>query len=920
MLQYQFVARERELARLQSFLDPALSGNGRVVFVTGEAGAGKTALVTEFTRRAQDAHPDLVVAVGTCNAQTGVGDPYLPFREMLALLTGDVDARLAQGRITQDNAERLRGLLRVSGQVLVDLGPDLIDLLVPGVGLATRAGTFLAGKVGWLDRLEEISQRKAAGVAGTGLDQNRIFEQYTAVLRALAERQPLIVVLDDLHWADTSSVGLLFHLARSIGQSRILLIGTYRPEDVALGRRGAPIGPGERDRHPLESTLNELKRHHGDIWVSLGDVGESEGRGFVDALVDTEPNALGEDFRRALYRHTGGQPLFTVELLRDMQERGDPETGSGQALVRDAEGRWIVGPALDWGALPARVEGVIEERIGRLEKEMRQTLTVASVEGEDFIAEVVARVQQADERGLVRELSREVERRHRLIGARGVDRIGQTRLSLYQFRHSLFQRYLYDSLDEVERSYLHEDMGLVLEALYGERTGEVAVQLARHFQAAGLWEKAVEYLIQAGRGAIRLSANEEAIAHLRQGLDLLGKLPDSPHRTQQELMLQTNLGLAYIATRGFGAPEVGAAYNRALELCRAIGETPQLFPVLWGLWVFYLVQARLDTARELAEEMLRLGERTGDAALLLEGHWTLGDTLFWLGKFESAREHLEQAVALYDPAEHRAHAFIYGQDPGVSALIYLSFSLWFLGYADEALERSQASIRLARELEHPFSLAWALGCGAFVRHLRRDVIETLELADATIQVSTEYGHPFWLAAGTMMRGWTETQQGEVAADVAAGIEQIRQGLEIWRATGSVVVEPHWMGVLACAHAEAGDEEQALTLLDDAIALAAQNGEASSEIELHRLRGEVLLQASEENAADAEAAFRQAHDMARERNARARELQAAVSLARLWATQERKADAREVLAEGSGWFDEGADSADLREARAVLGEV
>jgi predicted ATPase len=913
MPQFQFVARKRELARLQSFLDQALAGEGQVVFVTGEAGAGKTALVTEFTRRAQETHPDLVVAIGTCNAQTGVGDPYLPFREMLGLLTGDVDTRLAQGRITQDNAERLRGLLRVSGQVLVDLGPDLIDLLVPGVGLATRAGTFLAGKVGWLDRLEEISERKSAGLAGTGLDQNRIFEQYTVVLRALASRQPLTLVLDDLHWADTSSVGLLFHLARSIGDSRILLIGTYRAEDVALGQRGLSTGSGERpstgsgqqDRHPLESALNELKRHHGDIWVNLGDVGEPEGRAFVDALVDTAPNSLGEDFRAALYRHTDGQPLFTAELLRAMQERGD--------LVRDARGRWVVGPTLDWRALPARVEGVIEERIGRLEKDMRETLTVASVEGEDFIAEVVARVQEVDERGLVRDLSREVERRHRLVGARGVDRIGQTRLSLYQFRHSLFQRYLYDSLDEVERSYLHEDMGLVLEALYADRAGEVAVQLARHFQAAGLWEKAVEYLVQAGQRAIRLSANGEAIAHLRLGLELLDRLPDSPHRTQQELMLQTNLGLAYIATRGFGAPEVGAAYNRALELCRAIGETPQLFPVLWGLWVFYLVQARLGTARELAEEMLRLGEDTGDPALLLEGHWTLGDTLFWLGEFEAAREHLEQAVALYDPAAHRAHAFIYGQDPGVSALIYLSFSLWFLGYPDEAMARSQESIRLARELEHPFSLAWALGCGAFVRHLRRDVTETLELADATIQVSTEYGHPFWLAAGTMMRGWAQTQQGERLA----GIEQIRQGLEIWRATGSVVVEPHWMGVLAYALAQAGDTEDALVLLDDAIALAAQNSEASSEIELHRLWGEVLLQASQENASEADAAFQRARDMARERNARSRELQAAVSLARLWASHGRQAEARAMLAEVVDWFGEGVDSADLREARAVL---
>ena len=360
-------------------------------FVTGEAGAGKTALVTAFARQAQEAQSELVVAIGNCNAQTGIGDPYLPFRELLALLTGDVEAKLRQGAITEGNASRLKGLLRTSGQVLVDLGPDLIDILVPGAGLATRAGTLVAEKAGWMEHLAELTEQKAAN--GASPDQNRIFEQVTDVLIALAARHPLLLVLDDLHWVDASSLELMFHLSRRIADSRILLVGTYRPDDVGLGRGG--------ERHPLEPVLNEMKRYLGEIQINLGQTEADEGRQFVDALLDAEPNRLGESFRTALYQHTQGHALFMTELLRDLQERGD--------LVQDQAGRWVAEAGLDWDVLPARVEGVIGERIGRLEDELREILTVGSVEGENFTAQVIARVQDVNERQLVRDLAQVLE-------------------------------------------------------------------------------------------------------------------------------------------------------------------------------------------------------------------------------------------------------------------------------------------------------------------------------------------------------------------------------------------------------------------------------------------------------------------------------------------------------------------------------
>jgi hypothetical protein len=411
-----FVAREHELAQLDGFLGQALAGQGRVVFVTGEAGSGKTALLQEFMRRAQEAHEGLIVASGNCNAYTGIGDPYLPFREILGLLTGDVEARWAAGAMTGEHARRLWNTLPLAAQALVEAGPDLIDTFVLRAALLERAMTCASGQADWLTRLGELVERKPTGPGVPSLQQIAVFEQYTRVLQALALPATLLLVLDDLQWADAGSINLLFHLGRRLAGSRILIVGTYRAEEVAIGRDG--------ERHPLVPVVNEFQRDFGDITVNLG---QAESRDFVEAFVDSEPNHLGSTFREMLYRQTRGHPLFTIELLRGLQERGD--------LVQDPEGHWVEGPTLDWETLPARVEAVIAERVGRLAQPLRAALRVASVEGEVFTAEVVARVRATDEREMLARLSGELDRRHRLIRAQSILRVDDQALSCYRFRH-----------------------------------------------------------------------------------------------------------------------------------------------------------------------------------------------------------------------------------------------------------------------------------------------------------------------------------------------------------------------------------------------------------------------------------------------------------------------------------------------------
>jgi len=896
-----FVARGRELAQLNGFLDRALVGQGSVVFVTGEAGSGKTALVQEFVRRAQEAHADLIAASGNCNAYTGIGDPYLPFRELLQLLTGDVEARWAAGAITAEHARRLWNMLPLAAQALAEAGPDLLDTFVPRAALLERLSTRAPGGADWLARLDGFVERKpATGHGALGLQQGALFEQYTRVLQALARQGPLLLVVDDLQWADLGSISLLFHLGRRLVGSRIVILGTYRAEEVAVGRDG--------ERHSLAPVLNEFRRDFGDVTVNLG---RAERRAFIDALLDSEPNRLGLPFREMLYRQTRGHPLFTIELLRGMQERGD--------LVQDPDGRWVEGPALDWETLPARVEAVIAERIARLARPLRAALRVASVEGEVFTAEVIARVQAAGEREVVGRLSGELDRKHRLVCAQGILRIDGQRLSHYRFRHILIQRYLYSTLDEVERVHLHEQVGTALEGLYGAQEqaaaiAAVAVQLALHFQKAKIVEKAIYYLHRAGERAVQLSAYEEGIAHLTRGLALLKTLPDSPERMQQELALQLALGMAWAGPKGYG-PEVEKAYGRARELCQQTGEMSQLCRIVGQLAALHYVRAEHQGARELGEEALSLAQQAENPLLVAAGHWRLGFISFALGEYTTARAHLKQMISFYVPQKHhRPLVSLRGSDAGVGALAYDACCLWCLGYPKQALKRSQEALSLARQLDHAYSLADVLCyAGCLFHGMRRDALALKDGAEELMRLSDEKGL-VWLSVGTCHRGAALTLLGLVQE----GMAQIREGMAVDKSMGVRLNLSGTLCSLAEAQAKAGQPEEGFTTLTEALALVEETDERYCEAELYRLRAELLLMQGDE--VEAEISLLKAIEVARRQQAKSWELRATTSLARLWQRQGRRDDARALLFEIYGWFTEGFDTPDLMEAKALLDEL
>jgi DNA-binding SARP family transcriptional activator/predicted ATPase len=890
-----FVTRERELAQLDKYLNACRSGLGQLVFVTGESGSGKTTLVHEFARRAEAAHADLIMASGICNAYTGSGDPYLPFREILNLLTGDVEAKMTAGMISPANASRLWNFMPASLPALFHYGPDLIDSFVPGTALQSRAVIAVPDGAEWLARLERLLDRHLDTGSNVGLGQDHIYEQFASVLLAMANERPLLLILDDLHWADVSSIGLLFHLSRRIRQSRILIVGAYRPEDGIRARKGQPS--------PLQGVLSEFKRSFGDIWIDLDRVTAAEGQQFVDALLDSEPNRLGTAFRQALFQYTEGHALFTIELLHALQERGD--------LGQDEAGMWVEKRAVNWETLPARVEGVIEQRVSRLSARLRQALRVASAEGEEFTAEVVARVQGLDEYELVRDLSGELAQEDRLVNAQPVQWVGAQQLSIYRFRHILFQKYLYHTLAEAERVYVHAKIASVLEAMYGEQAESIAIQLARHFQAARNINKAVDYLLQAGEQARRISANRVAIGHFKQGLASLRTLPDTLERVQRELALLLPLGNALIAVLGYADREVGETFSRAQELCHQIGATLYLTPVLRGLHRFFLTRGDAETAREIGEQLVSVVQAGHDPALLTEAQRALGITLWYCGELDAAQVCLERGMAHYSAQRHTAYVLLYGQDPGMVCLSYSAWALWFAGYPDQALKRSRQALGLAQELVHPYSLAQTLSLVAVLHQFRGEAPLVEEQAEAALALSSKHGFAYWSVASAMLRGWALTSRGN--PDI--GIEKMNEGLAAWRAMGIEVGRVYFLALLAQVYRKVGRHEEGLQIVDEALNNSSGVGRWI-EAELYRVKGELLVDL---NAAEseAEACFQQAIEIARRQGARSLELRAVASLSRLWQQEGKIREARQRLAEIYNWFSEGWDTADLKEAHALL---
>jgi class 3 adenylate cyclase/predicted ATPase len=844
----RFVGRQRELEQLRRALELAQEGRGQVVAVVGEPGVGKSRLCYEFKHLAQRS----CLVLETFAVSHGKASPLLPVIDLLK----------AYLQITPQDDERRRRE-RVTGKVLTldrrleDTLPYLSVLL--GVAEPTSA---LAG-------MDPEMQRR------------RTFEAMTRLLLRESLNQPLLVLVEDLHWLDRETEAWLHVLSERVAAAHILLLVNYRPEY----RHG-----WHRKTYYTQLRLDPLGREeaHELLTALLGD-----GAG-VHALT------------QFILAKTEGNPFFMEEIVKTLLDQ--------HILVRapaagGAPGPLVLTQPLTEGQLPPTVQGVLAARIDRLpvpEKTLLQTLAVI---GKAFPLSLVAQVVGQPEDALQPLLAR-------LQEAEFIYEQPAFPEPEYTFKHALTQEVAYHTLLQERRRDVHERTAQAIETLFRARVEDYYSELAHHYRRSGNLDKAVAYLQRAGQQAMARSAHADAIEQLTAALELLTRLPESPARAQQELDVQTTLGPALMHTQGYAAPEVEHAYARARALCQQLEVTSQLFPVLWGLAMFSQVRGEFQTARALAEQLMTMAQRTPDAALLLQAHRMLASSIFWSGDFALARGHAEQGLALYDRDQHPTYVALSGQDPGIACLCYATWTLLLQGYPDQALQRSQEVLRLAQELAQPHGLAMALSFTVWLHYCRAETPAMQEQAAALLALAHEHGFPLYVARGLIMGGRALVEQGYTAE----GIAQMRQGLSAYRATGAAMEQTHWLTLLAEAYGRDGQVAAGLAVLADALEAVHTTGAHCYVAELYRLKGELLLAASATQQTEGSACFRQALDIARDQQAKFLELRAATSLARLWQRQGKRTEARELLAPIYSWFTEGFDTADLQDAKALLEEV
>jgi len=826
-------------------------------------------------------------------------------------------------------------VLEALGQLCRQPGGDQVIAL-----LSRYAPTWLVQMPALMSDPElEAIQRRVQGAT-----RERMLREMAEALEALTAEHPLVLAIEDLHWSDYSTLDLLALLAQRRGRARLLLLGTYRPADVIVSG------------HPLRAMKQELQVHGQCEELPLGFLTVTEvGQYLAGRFPQHEFPA---ELERCIHESTEGSPLFIVNVVDYWLSQGE--------LV-ETDGQWQLAAKVEdlAAGVPESLRQMIEKQLERLTPEERRLVETASVVGEEFATiAVAAGLEEQAER--VEEWCEALTAQDQFVRARGTETLGDGRITgRYGFVHALYQQVLYERLAVVRRIHLHRRIGEWAERAYGTSIEEHAAELAMHFERGHDYGRAVRYLMQAGQNALRRSAHPEAIRLLTKGLELLMTLPETPERVQHELALQATLGTTLTVTKGYASPEVQHAHERAFVLCQQMGDLPQLFPVLAGLWGFRFLRAELHAAKELATQLFRLAQSIADSALLVWAHTVQGLTLSTLGELPAALRHLEEGIALYDPQLHRPDRTQVGaQDPKMTCLSYAAWTLWRLGYPDQARKRVDEALTLVQELSHPFSLAFALDfAGAGVGMFLRDVSVVHAHAEMLTKLCQEQGFPYWFAWGTVRQGWVLVEQGQTEA----GIPKMREGMSIVQSTGAELSLSYILAQLAEAYGKVGQGVTGLPLLAEALARVEKTGEQWYEAELHRLKGQLVLQSEvrgleseEENQKakgkaqkakvksnpqplalrtqgverEAEECFLRAIDIARRQQAKSLELRAVMSLVRLRKQQvahrgsrntqhdsRMKLDeAHQMLAEVYNWFTEGFDTPDLQEAKALLGEL
>jgi predicted ATPase len=841
------VGRSAERERLRAAFQSAAGGRGLMLCVAGEAGLGKTTLVEDFLTQVHYTNPACLIARGRCSERLAGAEAYLPFLEALDSL--------------------IRG------------NPSLARVM------KTMASSWYVQLAMSLDASVERMLTETPAVS-----QERMKRELAAFLHEVSTDGPLVLFLDDLHWADVSTVDIIAYLATKLTTMQLLVIATYRSSEMVLNKH--PFLPVALDLQARgvcqEFALEFLTREDVDRYLAL----------------EFPEHRFPSQFASLIYTKTEGNPLFMTDVVRYLRDK---------KVIGESEGRWALVqtvPEIETD-LPETVRSMIQRKIAQLNAVDRRLLLAASAQGSNFDSAAVARALAMDP-GEVEEHLQALDQTYGFVTYLKEEELPDHTLTLrYRFVHVLYQNALFGTLTPSRRASLSAAIAAALLAFYGDDSSDVASELAFLFRSARDWPQASEFFLKAARNAARIFANQEAVSLCERGLEMNRRMPDTPERTRQELKLQMTLGPSLMTVKGFAATETLRTFLRARELCEQLGDDAQLFRVLFGLAIVSVVRAEYVKARQFAEQCLRLAERDDDAALLVQAHWAVGLSLQFIGDLTGSREHFERSIALYDPKRHAAHAFLYG---AILNRMHLARVLLFLGFPARAAALTQEGLGVAEKMGHPLGLCNALSVAVTLEAFHHNADKIVEMTDLMLFHADEHGLLHYGGIGAIMRGWARAMQG----DVDAGCTEMRAGLAAHRTAAAEQQRAYYLVLMAEAWCAAGRVDEGLQALNEAEEAVARTEEHFCAPELYRIKGELLAHRRDSEAA--EECLRRSIDIARSQRAKAFELRAALALARLLAARGERKAALATLGPVVEWFTEGLDTADIQAAKSLLGEL
>jgi predicted ATPase/class 3 adenylate cyclase len=837
-----FVGREQEIALLLGRWREAVGGEGQVVLLCGEAGIGKSRIARSLCDRLANEHYQTIQF--QCS----------PYHTNTTLYPAINFLRQAAGLASQDSTQaqlsKLEVMARESGIENQDTVSLLADLL------------SIRGDHRYPPLNVSSETRK-----------DMTLEALVHHLQGLADRGPVLFIVEDAHWIDPTTMDLMTRIIDRIRQMRVLLLITFRPDFKPVWSEYS---------HVTSLTLNRLPRRQSAELVAAMTGGK----------------VLPPEVQQAILAKTDGVPLYLEALTENVLESG--------LLTEGNESFTLKGPLKEL-PIPDSLQALLMERVDRLGPAKDIVQTGAAI-GREFTYELLQATVEATDSQLRNALD--------LFVASGlIFQEGEIPLAKYHFKHALVQEAAYSTLPKKLRRLLHARIAKALERRFAERVQREPELLAYHYEQAGLTGPAVEYWHRAARRDAERSANIEALNHFNKALDLLQDLPQGPERNALELEILLARGVPLLSVKGHASDEVEHNYRRAKDLLQEDSGSVHQFRAIWGLWVFHQVRGQLANARGLAENLLSLANREQRADLLIEAHRILGSTYFFLGRFDEARIHLLAAKSLDDPNQHRLQASRYAQDPGITAGSYLARTLWILGDLEQAETMAREAIGMARELEHPLTRVFTLVYLCWIYSTLRNPNRTLELADEAIAVSTRYSFALGLALATTSQGWALAENGQ-----EEGLGKFINGISAARVTGAGLNITFTLALLAEIYLQKKRVDEGLGAIEEAQKLAVTGGELFWQAELLRLKGELLLGQSDQSVQAAEECFREALRIAQDQHATMLELRAATSLARLWKTLNKVDEAKRILNAVYSRFTEGLDSRDLIEAKTVLDQL